>query len=77
MFPVLEWVIKGGPVMVPLVGLSVFTVATGLERAWFWFQLMRQEQQIVSDVLYAAREDLDEAGRSPLTPRTRPLVVFS
>lgn len=76
MFPVLEWVIKGGPVMVPLVGLSVFTVATGLERAWFWFQLMRQEQQIVSDVLYAAREDLDEAGAIASRAQDTPIGRF-
>lgn len=76
MFPVLEWMIKGGPVMVPLMGLSVFTVATGMERAWFWFQLMRQERQIVSDVLYAAREDLQQAEAIAMRAQDTPIGRF-
>lgn len=52
---------KGGPVMIPLLGLSVATIACALERAWFWFQLLRQEDRIVRDVLEAARIDLDKA----------------
>jgi biopolymer transport protein ExbB len=76
MFPVLEWVLKGGPVMVPLLGLSVFTIATGLERAWFWFQLTRQEQQIVSDVLYAAREDLEMAAAIAARAQDTPIGRF-
>lgn len=60
-FPVLELIIKGGPVMVPLVGLSVFTIATSLERAWFWYRLLSREDRIVHDVLEAARVNLGEA----------------
>lgn len=76
MFPVLEWMIKGGPVMIPLMGLSVFTIATGLERTWFWFQLMRQEHQIVRDVLYAAREDLQEAEAIATRAQDTPIGRF-
>lgn len=61
MFPVLETVIKGGPVMVPIVALSVATIACALERSWFWYQLLSQEDRIVRDVLDAARYDLNEA----------------
>ncbi|MEO1209770.1 MAG: MotA/TolQ/ExbB proton channel family protein [Cyanobacteria bacterium J06638_20] len=56
-----ELVVRGGPVMVPIMGFSVATVATALERAWFWYRLMAQEDQIVHDVLEAAREDLSGA----------------
>ncbi|MGB3492277.1 MAG: MotA/TolQ/ExbB proton channel family protein [Elainellaceae cyanobacterium] len=61
MYPVFELVMKGGPVMIPIVGLSVLTVATALERAWFWYRLMSQEDRLVHQVLDAARFNLDEA----------------
>lgn len=60
-FPILELIIKGGPVMVPLVGLSILTFATALERGWFWYRLLSREDRIVHDVLDAARVSLDEA----------------
>ncbi|MBD2464506.1 MotA/TolQ/ExbB proton channel family protein [Oscillatoria sp. FACHB-1407] len=56
-----ELVVKGGPVMIPLVGLSVATIACGLERSWFWYKFLSQEKRIVHDVLEAARYDLDKA----------------
>jgi biopolymer transport protein ExbB len=58
---VLDLVKAGGPVMLPIVGLSVATVACALERAWFWYQLVSQEDRIVHDVLAAARHNLQEA----------------
>ncbi|MBD3881143.1 MotA/TolQ/ExbB proton channel family protein [Phormidium tenue FACHB-886] len=57
----LDLVIKGGPTMIPMMGLSVATIACGLERAWFWYQLTSQEDRIVHDVLEAAHYDLEEA----------------
>ncbi len=56
-----ETLSKGGPTMIPLVGLSIATIACGLERSWFWFRLMSQEERIVHDVLEAARFDLSRA----------------
>jgi biopolymer transport protein ExbB len=47
--------------MWPILALSVLTIACSLERAWFWFQLLRQEDRIVHDVLAAARHNLQEA----------------
>ncbi|NEP59256.1 MAG: MotA/TolQ/ExbB proton channel family protein [Symploca sp. SIO2G7] len=55
--------LKGGPVMWPLLGLSVIAIACALERAWFWFRLLTKEDRIVHDVLEAARYDLKEAAR--------------
>ena len=60
-FPIFELIVKGGPVMVPLVGLSVLTIATSLERGWFWYRLLSREDRIVHDVMAAARVSLDEA----------------
>lgn len=58
---IFDLIVSGGPVMIPIVGLSVATFACALERGWFWFQLLRQEDRIVHDVLAAARVDLDKA----------------
>jgi biopolymer transport protein ExbB len=57
----LDLVVKGGPTMIPMLGLSVATVACGFERAWFWYHLMRHEDEIVQDVLEAAQYDLGAA----------------
>ena len=56
-----EFVSKGGPVMWPLVGLSVMTIGCALERANYWWKLISQEDRIVHDVLEAARSSLDDA----------------
>jgi biopolymer transport protein ExbB len=56
-----ELLIKGGPVMVPIVGLSVLTLACAFERAWFWRQVLQEEKKIVHEVLAAARYSLEDA----------------
>lgn len=61
MAKVFDLFLEGGPVMWPLLGLSIASVACGLERTWFWFKLLRQEDRIVHDVLEAARYDLEKA----------------
>lgn len=57
----IDTVIKGGPVMIPIIGLSIATVACALERARFWYPLLRREEQISQAVLDAAQYDLDKA----------------
>lgn len=69
-------IVKGGPVMIPIVGLSVLTIACGLERAWFWYQLLRKEDRIVHDVLDAARYDLDKAAAIAEQAQTLPIGRF-
>ncbi|NER21513.1 MAG: MotA/TolQ/ExbB proton channel family protein [Symploca sp. SIO1B1] len=54
---------QGGPVMWPLLGLSVIAISCALERTWFWFRLLTKEDRIVHDVLEAARYDLREAAK--------------
>ena len=61
MAALLDMVVKGGPVMIPIVGFSVFTLSTALERAWFWQRLLSKEDRIVHDVLQAAQQDLSAA----------------
>lgn len=56
-----DLLVKGGPVMIPIVGLSVITLACALDRAVFWFRLLSREDRLVHDVLEAARYDLQTA----------------
>lgn len=61
MTTVFDFLAKGGPVMVPILGCSVLTIATGFERTFFWSRLLQREGQVVNEVLDAARQDLNEA----------------
>jgi len=47
----------GGPVMLPLMALSVIAVAVIAERSWFWVSLLLNEKQTVSQILIAAHQD--------------------
>lgn len=58
---VFDLFLQGGPVMWPILGLSIFTISCALERAWFWFRLLTQEDRIVHEVMDAARYDLQKA----------------
>lgn len=61
MSTLLDLVMKGGPVMIPIIGFSVATIACALERGVFWYNLLSREDRIVHDVLAAARYNLDDA----------------
>jgi len=61
MSTVFDLLFKGGPVMIPIVGLSVVTLACALDRAVFWFRLLPREKQVARAVLDAARSDLLQA----------------
>jgi biopolymer transport protein ExbB len=52
---------EGGPIMYPLGGLSVATLACGLERGLFWTKFLLAESKIAHDVLAAARYSLTDA----------------
>jgi biopolymer transport protein ExbB len=67
---------KGGPVMIPIGGLSMLTLACALERSIFWVRLLSQEQRIVHDVLDAARCSLDEAAAIAKHARFLPIGRF-
>ncbi len=47
--------------MVPLLILSVITLAYAMQRGWFWLKLAIQERQVVQDVLTVAQYDLEKA----------------
>jgi biopolymer transport protein ExbB len=56
-----ELFLKGGPVMYPLLVLSVFTLSCALDRVWFWLRLLRQEDQVAQRILKTAAVDFKEA----------------
>ncbi|BAU13476.1 biopolymer transport protein ExbB like protein [Leptolyngbya sp. NIES-3755] len=56
-----EVLAKGGPLMIPLVGLSVATFACAFERSTFWIPLLRTEAKLSHDVLEAAKYSLVDA----------------
>lgn len=68
--------LKGGPVMWPILIVSVGTLACGLERALFWSLLLRQEQEVVPQVLKAAQHSLTEAAAIAKDAITTPIGRF-
>ena len=73
---VYDLVVQGGPVMWPLLGLSVATIACSIERGRFWFQFLRQESRIAHAVLEAARVDLDKAAAIASQAQSLPIGRF-
>ncbi len=69
-------IVKGGPVMIPIMGLSVMTIASGLERMWFWYTFLIKEDKVAHDVLDAARYDLDQAASIASEARSIPIGRF-
>jgi biopolymer transport protein ExbB len=65
----------GGPVMIPLLILSIFSLAAILERGYFWLKLLQNEQKIMERILTAAKDDLETAAEiayaAPQTPMGR------
>jgi biopolymer transport protein ExbB len=47
--------------MIPILGLSVVTLAYTLERGVFWYKFLDRKNQLAYQVLEAARRDLREA----------------
>jgi len=62
--------------MIPIVGCSVLTIATALDRTLFWTKLLRREGQVVNEVLDAARRDLSEAASIAAQAQDIPIGRF-
>ena len=67
---------KGGLVMWPILALSVITLACALERAWFWFKLLSEEEPIAHQVIEAARVDLNKAAAIANNAKNLPIGRF-
>ncbi|WP_201321267.1 MotA/TolQ/ExbB proton channel family protein [Pseudanabaena sp. lw0831] len=54
----IELIKAGGPVMYPLIALSVLALAGIMERLIFWFAIIKQERKTAENILAIARQDL-------------------
>ncbi|TVP68329.1 MAG: MotA/TolQ/ExbB proton channel family protein [Leptolyngbya sp. LCM1.Bin17] len=76
MTTVFDFLARGGPVMVPIMGCSVLTIATALERGLFWTKLLKREGQVVNQVLEASRRDLSQAAAIAVQSQDIPIGRF-
>jgi biopolymer transport protein ExbB len=68
--------IQGGAIMYPLLSLSVLTIASALKQSWFWFKLLRQENQVAREVLEIASYDLAKAAKIAEQSKHLPIGRF-
>ncbi len=74
---VTELIERGGPAMLPLLALSLLSVATILERLWFWSRILTKEREIVDRVLVSAsKRDWQLAQEIALQSRKQPIGRF-
>jgi biopolymer transport protein ExbB len=68
---------QGGPVMWPLLGLSILSIATILERLWYWFKTLAKEEELIDRVLEAsANDEWDTAAQIAKQDRRKPIGRF-
>lgn len=67
---------SGGPVMWPLLALSILSVGAIAERLWFWVDLLRQEEQTVGQIISTAAEDINGAAELAKQASNTPIGRF-
>jgi biopolymer transport protein ExbB len=68
---------KGGVAMWPLAFLSILSLATILERCWFWISILSREQQTINRVIDASSANRwDQAIQVARQERHRPIGRF-
>ena len=58
---ILELFKSGGVVMIPLLALSIYSLAIILERSLFWLRISRQQNRVVKQLLNLYRDDSQAA----------------
>jgi biopolymer transport protein ExbB len=71
-----EVLAKGGPLMLPLVGLSIASFACAFDRGAFWFRVLRTEDRLAHDILDAARYSLGDARMIAEKSNAQPIGRF-
>ena len=72
----LEIIEKGGISMYPLLLLSVLSIATILERLWFWSRVVFKEKKIFNRIMEAAERNWDLVSKIALEHINHPLGNF-
>ena len=67
---------KGGPSIIPLLGLSILALSAIIERLWFWGTILTKEKEIVDRVLEAARHDWGAATEAARQANNQPIGRF-
>jgi len=73
---VFELIKAGGPVMYPLIALSVFAFAGIMDRVIFWVGILRLEQKTAENILAIARQNLEVAAEVAKDARKHPVGRF-
>lgn len=71
-----ELIKAGGPVMYPLIALSVFAFAGIMDRVIFWVGILRLEQKTAENILAIARQNLEVAAEVAKDARKHPVGRF-
>jgi biopolymer transport protein ExbB len=71
-----ELFLAGGLVMYPLLVLSVLSLATILQRSWFWSQLLSKEDFHIQQILAAAQVDFAQAREIAEKNQDHPVARF-
>ena len=72
----LEIIDRGGIAMYPLLFLSILSVATILERLFFWSRVVFKEKKIFNRIMEAAERNWDLVGKIALEHINHPLGNF-
>ncbi len=71
-----EIIIKGGVTIVPLLVLSIISIATILERIWFWSTVLLREKLLLKRILDAANLNWDLVAKIAQKAKNHPLGNF-
>ncbi|MBD1843505.1 MotA/TolQ/ExbB proton channel family protein [Cyanobacteria bacterium FACHB-63] len=71
-----EVLAKGGPLMIPLAGLSVASFACAFDRIAFWWTVLRTEDQLAHQILDTANYSLTDARMIAEKANTQPIARF-
>ena len=75
---ILELFKSGGVVMLPLLGLSIYSLAIILERSLFWLKTSRQQNKVIKQLLNLYRDDADAASKMLQRHQDLPIArIFS
>lgn len=72
----LEIIDRGGIAMYPLLFLSILSIATILERLWFWSRVVFKEKKIFNRIMEAAERNWDLVGKIAREHLNHPLANF-
>ena len=75
---ILELFQSGGVVMLPLLGLSIYSLAIILERSLFWLKTSRQQNKVIKQLLNLYRDDPEAASKMLKRHQNLPIArIFS